>query len=43
MFIYSNQKCNVRWGNAFSNTLKVQNKAKQGAISYHVLFCIYID
>ena len=43
MFIYSNQKCNVRWGNAFSNTFNVQNGVRQGAVSSPVLFCIYID
>ena len=43
MFIYSNQKCNVRWGNAFSNTFKAQNGVRQGAVSSPVLFCIYID
>ena len=39
-FIYSNQKCNVRWGNAFFN---VQNGVRQGAVSSPVLFFIYID
>ena len=43
MFIYSNQKCNVRWGNAFSNTFNVQNGVRQGAVSSPVLFCLYID
>ena len=42
-FIYSNQKCNVRWGNAFSNTFNVQNGVRQGAVSSPVLFFIYID
>ena len=43
MFIYSNQKCNVRWGNAFSNAFNIQNGVRQGAVSSPVLFCIYID
>ena len=43
LFIYSNQKCNVRWGNEFSNTFNVQNGVRQGAVSSPVLFCIYID
>ena len=43
MFIYSNQKFNVRWGNAFSNTFNVQNGVRQGAVSSPLLFCIYID
>ena len=43
MFIYSNQKCNIRWVNAFSNTFNVQNGVRQGAVSSPVLFCIYID
>ena len=40
MFIYLNQKCNVRWGNAFSNTFNVQNGVRQGAVSSPVLFCV---
>ena len=43
LFIYSNKKCNVWWGNAFSNTFNVQNGVRQGAVSSPVLFCIYID
>ena len=43
MFIYSNKKCNVRWGNTFSNTFNAQNGVRQGAVSSPVLFCIYID
>ena len=41
--VYSNQKCNVRRGNVFSNTFNVQNGVRQGAVSSPVLFCIYID
>ena len=43
LFIYSNQKSNVRWGYACSNTFIVQNGVRRGAISSPVLFCIYID
>ena len=43
MFIYSNQKCIARWGNAFSNTFSVQNGVRQGAVSSPVLICIYTD
>ena len=38
-----NQKCNVRWGNAFSNTFNVKNGVRQGAVYSPVLFCIHID
>ena len=38
-----NQKFNVRWGNAFTNTFNVKNGVRQGAVSSPVLFCIYID
>ena len=43
LFIYSNQKCNVRWCNAFSITFNVQNGVRQGAVSSTVIFCTYID
>ena len=43
LFIYTNQSCNVRWGNAHSSSFQVTNGVRQGAVSSPILFCIYID
>ena len=43
LFIYTNQSCNVRWGNAHSSSFQVTNGVRQGAVSSPNLFCIYID
>ena len=41
--IYSNQMCNVRWGNIISQPFNVKNGVRQGAVSSPILFCVYIN
>lgn len=43
LYIYANQKCNVRWGNNLSRTFSVTNGVRQGAVSSPILFCVYIN
>ena len=43
LYMYTNQKCNVKWGNTLSNTFDVKNGVRQGAVSSPILFCIYIN
>ena len=43
LFIYTDQSCNMRWGNAHSSSFQVTNGVRQGAVSSPILFCIYID
>ena len=43
LFIYSSQTCNVRWGSVYSHAFTVKNGLRQGAISFPILFCIYIN
>ncbi len=42
-FWYTNQKMNVKWGAAISNTFSVHNGVKQGGILSPLLFCVYMD
>ena len=43
LFIYTNQKCNVKWCEAFSSRFSVSNGVRQGAVSSAILFAVYID
>ena len=43
LFIYKNQKCNVKWCEAFSSRFSVSNGVRQGAVSSAILFAVYID
>ena len=41
--IYTNQKCNVKWCAKGSESYKVKNGVRQGAVSSGILFAIYIN
>ena len=43
IFLYRNQECNVKWGNSFSTSFTVGNGVRQVAISFPLLFSVYID
>ena len=43
LYIYSNQECNVRWCNKYSDSFCVKNGVRQGAVSSGILFAIYIN
>ena len=43
LFIYKNQKCNVKWAGQLSEKFDVSNGVRQGAISSPLLFSVYID
>ena len=43
MFIYTNQKCDVKWGSEHSERFSVSNGVRQGAVSSAILFAVYID
>ena len=43
LFIYVNQRCVVQWNGSSSNSFKVHNGVRQGAVSSPLLFSIYID
>ena len=43
MYIYVNQKCNVKWCSKVSNSFSVSNGVRQGAVSSGNLFAIYRD
>ena len=42
-FIYTHQKCNVKWCGESSGNFSVSNGVRQGAVSSAVLFAVYID
>ena len=42
-FIYTNQKCDVKWCQEFSQRFSVSNGVRQGAVSSAILFAVYID
>ena len=43
LYIYCNQKCNVKWAGACSRQFSVNNGVRQGAVSSAILFAVYID
>ena len=43
LYIYENQYCAVKWAGAYSDTFKVSNGVRQGAVSSAILFAVYID
>ena len=43
LYFYTNQSCNVRWNVSLSDTFNVSNGVRQGAVSFPILFYIYID
>ena len=43
MFIYCQQKCEVKWAGARSNEFSVSNGVRQGAVSSAIIFAVYID
>ena len=43
LFIYCNQKCDVKWNSSYSNRFPVRNGVRQGAVSSPILFSVYIN
>ena len=43
LFIYENQRCNVKWSGELSSCFYVSNGVRQGAVSSAILFGVYID
>ena len=43
LFIYKNQKCDVKWCEQHSARFSVTNGVRQGAVSSAILFAVYID
>ena len=43
IFIYVEQSCKVRWNSNFSDSFKVTNGVRQGAVLSPSLFSLYID
>ena len=43
MYVYRNQRCNVKWSDQFSSEFTVSNGVRQGAVSSAILFAVYID
>ena len=41
--MYVSQSANVRWGKEVSNSFRITNGVKQGAVLSAILFCVYID
>ena len=42
-FIFTNQKCDVKWCQEFSQRFSVSNGVHQGAVSSAIPFAVYID
>ena len=43
LYIYRNQRCDVKWCREHSHRFPVSNGVRQGAVSSDILFAIYID
>ena len=43
LYMYTNQRINVKWGNKLSSYVSVSNGVKQGGILSPILFTIYMD
>ena len=43
LFIYTNQKCNVKWCGVSSVSFEVKNGVRQGAVTSGIFFAVYID
>ena len=41
--VYTNQECNVKWCGKLSDSFRVTNGVRQGAVSSGILFAVYID
>ena len=41
LFIYVNQKANIRWNNKVTGFFKIRNGVRQGAILSGILYCFY--
>ena len=42
-FMYTNNKCRVKWDNALSNSFHVTNGVRQGGVLSPILFNVYMD
>ena len=42
-FVYTNQKCKVRWRHCVSDFIDISNGVKQGGVLSPILFTLYID
>ena len=42
-YMYSNQQCHVKWGDAASDSFDISNGVKQGGVISSLLFSLYID
>jgi len=43
IFMYTNQKLNVRWQSVTTNSFNCSNGIKQGGVLSPILFCVYMD
>ena len=43
LYMYTNQKLQVKWGNAVSDQFSVSNGVKQGGVLSPILFSVYMD
>ena len=43
LFIYRNQRCDVKWCEEHSNSFPVSNGVRQETVILAILFAIYID